>query len=280
VADVLFCDLEIEGQLTQYDIVPDLREDYAEADEAGREDLRRQAAEYIALAHFSVEMGVPFCVEPNPYYRSPHAVLHEMGHWRIKPDSYNQVYRELSARDFEISVGDVVIEPPFGEGEVILGLMMYAGNNDRIPDWDLPDGADPTPHEKANRLWCRYALAYLSMQDPVETGRSNPYQVLSPGVGDKIIAKGASYRTWSPATIHAQRAMADVAAFGFDPANGVFRPDETTLELPHVSGITVQKLRENVAALQEQHNDRVDVLPEQMKDWDEHIEWKFGDYLG
>lgn len=265
------------NQLTQYDFVPDLYDDYREADEAGRTELRRQVAEYVTLAHFSIEMGVPFCVEPNPYYRSPHAVLHEMGHWRIKPDSYNQVYRELSRRDFEVTKADVVIEPPFGKGEVIRGLMMYAGGNDRIPDWDLPDGADPTPNEKANRLWCRYALAHLGMRDPVDIGRSVAYETRN--VGDKVIAKAASFRSWAPSAIYVPKAHAEVEAFGLDPANGIFRPDESTLELPHVVDLTVDKLREDVAEMHRQHEDRVDVDPVQLEDWDTQIEWKYGGYL-
>jgi len=74
--------------------------------------------EYINLARFAAEIETPFCVEPNPYYQAPHAVLHELGHFAVKPQSYVRVYRDLSRRDYAITMADLVVEPPHGAGEV------------------------------------------------------------------------------------------------------------------------------------------------------------------
>jgi hypothetical protein len=262
------------GQFGVDTLLPGFTQVYEDATSQGQQELQKSLGDYLRIAEFGVEIDTPFCVENNVAYAAPHAVLHEMAHWRVKPDSYIQVYRELSHRDYSIHMGELVVAKGFGLGEKsIPNLKYYHGTNDRMPDWDLPDGLDPTPNEKAVRAWTRHAIDHLDLQDPILTGQSQPY---SPrGVGDSVVAKGSSFRTWAESAINHPRAIAEFSAFGIAPEQGIYKPLESSLILPHPTPKSLHALRENVEAMGEQHPSLTYTYPRQMEDWESHMAWKF-----
>jgi hypothetical protein len=267
------------GQVSLETILPGIDDEWESAVlDTERRRVRQSVADYRSVARFATHVGIPFCVEPNPYYRTPHAVLHEVGHWAVKPTTYIEVYRHLSKRDFAVTQADVVFDERFGEPEV-MNLAYYPGTNDRMPDWDLPEGLDPTPNEKGVRAWTRHAIAQLGLMDPIAQSRQNPYATQN--VGDRVVAKGSSFRTWSSMSMNSPVALAEFKAFQLDPGHHVYRPDELSLPLPYAEPHSVAELEADVHAMGTQYPDRVTVYPGQIEEWRTHVSWKYQDlFLG
>lgn len=259
-------------------IIPSITPRYYAASEIGRAVIQEEVSSYLRVVEFAAEIGIPFCVEHNPGYQSVHSVIHEIGHWAVKPDRYIQVYRALSRKDFSILKGDISIEPPFSaKNRIIKGVMYYDGNNDRMPDWDLPDGADPTPGERSTRAWAIKALEHLGVESPIDKSRRVPYNTR--GIGDAVIAKGSSFRTWSPAVINHPDVIREFDEFGLNPAKDVFRPPDSSLTLPHLQPKTLDDMLENVQAMQGQHPTLLTEYEGQMEQWRLHMLWKYGQNL-
>lgn len=183
--------------------------------------------DYAKIAKFAGEIGVPFCVEYSPYYQSPHAVLHEIGHWAVKPNSYIDLYRSISRSEFSVVFGRFDLALPDSTNESTLHtLTYYDGNNDRMPDLGLPD-IDGTANEKAVRAWTRGVIDYLDLSDPLDTIGGRSIERL--GIGDSTIDKASSWRTYAKSSIYDPMAIAQFERFGFNPQQGEFRPDESTL---------------------------------------------------
>ena len=144
-----------------------------------------------------------------------------------------------------------------------------------MPDWDLPDGLDPTANEKAVRAWTRHAIDKLGLTDPVTDSRSQPYK--PQGTGDKFVSKGSSFRTWAASAVNAPGAIAEFNAFGLDPQKGIYRPPVESLVLPYPTPSSIAELEENVVAACSQHPDRVTRYQGQWEDWQKQVAWKYGE---
>lgn len=272
-----FVDMVVEPQGIEA-LLPGIQEEFASLKTSDdRLRAEQNVADYIKLALFASEIGIPFCIENNHYYRSPHAVLHEMGHFAVKPDSYIKVYRALSSRDFQIVSGDIIVSDEFGEAQTLRNVPRYVGDNDRMPDWDLPDGMDPTPNEKCVRAWSRWAIQNLGIQDPLSATRTSAYETAS--IGDTTVAKGSSFRTWAKSSVNSPIALKEFAAFGFDPENRLYRPDASSLILPHESPKTFDELEKNVEAMAEQYPTRVYRYKGQVEEWRKQVRWKYDNIL-
>lgn len=246
--------------------IPELNID----DFIGNEPINEKIS-YIKIALLASRIGIPFCVETNPYYKSPHSVIHDLGHWAVKPNSYIGVYRSLSAREFKIVGTYIVGASSYGFRDDRFYLSMYPSENDRIPDWDMPDGLDPTAGERTTRAWAISTLAILGIKHPFDNSHSN-YNYS--GLGDALPGKGSSFRTWNPSIKNHPEVLRDLKYTGMDPDRNILRPRDIPLPFTHPSNIL--EMIKNINALTESSQLPTIVYPGQMEEYSNHLARKFG----
>jgi hypothetical protein len=187
-----------------------------------REGIILQAPSISEIKAFCEEIGVPFPSEANNPYASWWRLLHEIGHWAVKPDYYNE---------YGIKIYNLALSSDGKE---------YKSGSDVVPD--IAMAHDPTPNEFSVRWWC--ILTALSKNWPL------PHEL-------EEVVKPATARLWladfyDPKYVEGLQLL---QRWGIQPLFGIYRPTMgQNFNFPHPDGIAPHEILTNHEALAEYLN--------------------------
>jgi len=210
----------------------------------------------IGIVRLCAKINLPFPVESNAGYATWWHLLHEVGHWAVKPPNYLE-YSNWMRDDITVTRGRLLIPagtiPGVEKPVDIPNFRMYGAGNDLIPNVALL--YDTTPNEFETRVWSLDVIERFGWPHPFDENKMNG--VADVTSGDSAFHKISSGRVWFRGQAGDQSIRRSMANWAIDPLSNRFRAMDDGFVVPYLAPVTSSHLIANMDAMHNHYNPEV-----------------------